>query len=194
MQIKRIKCPNCSVVLDVKNSKNETLKLITCPSCKAELQVKFAPQQAPLQAHTFIATPKSPSRQGYDYGATQLVGRKDDGSTQLASPTGKTMKAELCFRGVSYPLDEGKNIVGRMASTSQANVQIATDDRYMSRQHVAITLSTLPDGSTKAVLSNYQNKNTTAVDGQPVETGDAIRLTDGNRITMGRTTVIFKTT
>ena len=38
----------------------------------------------------------------------------------------------------------------------------------------------------------YQNKNLTSVDGQPIETGDTIRLTDGNSITMGHTTVTFK--
>jgi len=50
----------------------------------------------------------------------------------------------------------------------------------------------MPEGTLKAVLSNYQNKNQTSVDGQPVNGGDAIRLTDGNAITMGHTTVTFK--
>ena len=90
-----------------------------------------------------------------------------------------------------YP-EEGKNIVGRKGNTSKATVQIATDDHYMSRQHCAINVTTLPDGTIKAVLSNYQNKNCTKVEGQEIETGDAIRLSDGNQITMGHTTVIFK--
>jgi hypothetical protein len=62
----------------------------------------------------------------------------------------------------------------------------------MSRQHCKITVSTLPDGTKKAVLGNYLNKNQTTIDGQPIETGDSIRLTDGNTITMGYTTLIFK--
>ena len=62
----------------------------------------------------------------------------------------------------------------------------------MSRQHCSITITTLPDGSMKAVLSNYQNKNLTLIDGQEIETGDAIRLTNGNAIKMGHTTVTFK--
>ena len=41
MQTKRIKCPQCGVVLDVKNSKNEGIKQVTCPMCNAVLRVHF---------------------------------------------------------------------------------------------------------------------------------------------------------
>jgi pSer/pThr/pTyr-binding forkhead associated (FHA) protein len=111
----------------------------------------------------------------------------------LASSTPKNSQtAQLIFDGISYNLEEGQNIVGRKGMTSKATIQIATQDRYMSRQHCSITVTTLPDGTKKAVLSNYQNKNLTTIDGQEIETGDAIRLVNGNRITMGHTTVVFK--
>ena len=188
MQAKRIKCPKCGVVLEVKNSKNEEVKQITCPSCKTILQVKFQPQQEPIEAKTFYA----PSKQSADNGATQLVGGSF-GATQLVMPPKKeTSKASLQYGGVSYSLEEVQNIVGRKASTSTATVQIDTADRYMSRQHCRITVTTLPDGTKKAVLSNYQNKNQTTVDGQSIDIGDEIRLTDGNSITMGHTTITFK--
>ena len=190
MQIKRIQCPKCGVVLEVKNSKNEELKLITCPQCKASLQVKFAPQQEPVDAHTYYAPPKNAVS---DNGATQLAGA-GFGATQLVTPTEKKASADarLIFEDRPYFLEEGQNIVGRKGNTSKATVQIATEDRYMSRQHCAIRVTTLPDGTKKAVLNNYQNKNLTSVDGQEIETGDEIRLTNGNRITMGHTTVTFK--
>ena len=178
MQVKRIQCPQCSVVLDVKNSKNETVKQIACPSCKAVLQVKFPAQQEPLTANTYYAPPQKSAA--------------DNGATQLVSPTHKTNQAYLQYADHTYPLAEGQNIIGRKGSTSKATVQIDTDDRYMSRQHVSITVTTLPDGNVKAVLSNYQNKNLTIIDGQEIETGDAIRLADGNRIKMGHTTVTIK--
>ena len=203
MQTKRIICPKCKAVLDVTNSKNETLKQITCPSCKTILQVKFPPQQEqpqqePIEAHTYYAPPKRPMA---DSGETQLAGAGGEtvlggglsGATQLYTPTQKTTAtAKLTFGGKDYPLQEGQNIIGRQGTTSKATVQIETADRYMSRQHCSITVTTLPDGTKKAVLSNYQNKNLTTIDGQPIETGDSIRLTDGNSITMGHTTVTFK--
>ena len=189
MQTKRIKCPSCGVVLDVQNSKNELVKQITCPKCKAVLQVKFPPQQEPLEAKTYYAPPKQPVA---DNGATQLAS-SSYGATQLVTDTPKiSTSAKLLYDGISYPLEEGQNIIGRKGNTSKATIQIATDDRYMSRQHCSVTVTTLPDGTKKVVLSNYQNKNLTSIDGQPIETGDAIRLTDGNSITMGHTTITFK--
>jgi hypothetical protein len=136
-----------------------------------------------------------------DSGETQLAGAGGEtvlggglsGATQLYTPTQKTTATvKLTFEGKDYPLEEGQNIIGRKGTTSKATVQIATEDRYMSRQHCSITVSTLPDGTKKAVLSNYQNKNLTSIDGQEIETGDEIRLTNGDRITMGHTTVTFK--
>ncbi len=178
MQIKRVKCPQCNAVLDVKNSKNEEIKQIACPSCQTLLQVRFAPQQETIEAHTFLETPQSPHP-------------LSNGETQLAAPKTHT-HAELLYGGVNYPLVEGRNIVGRKGNTSKATVQIETADRYMSRQHVAIEVTTLPDGTLKVLLSNHQNKNLTSVDGQSIEACDTIRLTDGNAITLGHSTLTFK--
>lgn len=188
MQTKRIICPKCKAVLEVKNSKNELEKQIACPSCRTALKVKFPPQQEPMEAKTYIAPPKQPA----DNGATQLAAGIG-GATQLAADVPKQeTTATLLFGGKTYPLEEGQNVVGRKANTSTATVQIETDDRYMSRQHCVVTVTTLPDGTKKVVLCNDQNKNATTIDGVPIEKGDQIRLTDGNGITMGRTTVIFK--
>lgn len=192
MQIKTVKCPNCKAVLDVKNSKNEQVKQITCPSCKTPLQVKFAPpapSNEPMEAHTFYAAPKP----AVNDGSTQLAAGMS-GTTQLASSiqSKDSQIARLVSSGKEYELAEGANIIGRKANSSTASVQIETADRYMSRQHCSITVKTLPDGTKKAILSNYQNKNQTTVDGQEIAAGDEIRLTDGNSITMGHTTITFK--
>ena len=196
MQIKRIICPKCRAILDVKNSQNEEVKIITCPTCKTGLKVKFPPQQEPVEAKTFISG--RPTAGG---GTTQLggldgrtvLGGGTGGSTVLGIPNqGTSVTARLTYGGKDYPLKEGQNIVGRQGTTSMATVQIETADRYMSRQHCSITVSTLPDGTKKVVLRNYQNKNQTTVDGQPIENDNTIRLTDGNSITMGHTTVTFK--
>ena len=177
MQVKRIQCPQCGVVLDVKNSKNETVKQITCPSCSTVLQVKFAPQNDPIEAHTYYA-PKTNMDQY--------------GKTELASSSTIHKSACLVYEGTTLPLMIGDNIIGRKGQTSKASVQIATDDRYLSRQHCRITITILSDGSLKAILRDYQNKNMTFVDGQAIDEGDEIRLSDGCRITMGNTTVTFK--
>ena len=130
MQIKRIICPKCRAVLDVKNSKNEEVKIITCPSCKTGLKVKFPPQQEPVEAKTFLSG--QPTAGG---GTTQLggldgrtvLGGGIGGSTVLGPPNQDTsVTARLTFGGKDYPLNEGQNIVGRQGTTSMATVLAAT--------------------------------------------------------------------
>ena len=180
MEIKRIQCPNCGVVLDVRNSKMEDEKLITCPQCKAVLKVRFR-HEAPLEAKTVLGG-------GYNGGETQLGGLK--GTTQLASAP-NTKSCCLCVDGRSYPLSIGLNMVGRKAPSSQASLQIETDDRYMSRRHAKIEVKEVV-GIRQAIISNDQNKNATYVDGQELQSGDAVILRDGSEIIMGKTHVIFK--
>lgn len=177
MQTKRIQCPQCGIVLDVKNSKNESVKLITCPSCHTTLQIKFEPQKEPLEAHTYCA-PKA---------SNNLCGL-----TELATPNKTQDSACLIYEGYTYHLEMGDNVIGRKGNSSRASIQIATTDRYMSRQHCRINVSSLPDKSLKAVLCDYQNKNMTSVNGQTIGLGDEIRLMDGDKITMGETTLTFK--
>lgn len=180
MEIKRIQCPNCGVVLDVRNSKMEDEKLITCPQCKAVLKVRFM-HEAPLEAKTVLGG-------GYNGGETQLGGQND--TTQLASAS-NTKSCCLCVDGRSYPLAIGLNTVGRKAPSSQASLQIETDDRYMSRRHVKIEVREVA-GIRQTIISNDQNKNVTYVDGQELQSGDAVILRDGSEIIMGKTRVIYK--
>lgn len=207
MQIKTIKCPTCSAVLSVKNNKvtnNQLLagengvlvkseRIISCPNCKSLLRVKFSPEkesikQEPIDAHTFLVRPKPQASDG-----ETVLENNSSFATQLVTPRKSvTATAKLVFNGRDYPLREGRNIIGRRGNTSAATIQIPTDDHYMSRQHCCVNVTTLSDGSKKAVISNYQNKNMTTVNGQQVNTGDEIRLTDGDAVTMGHSTVIFK--
>lgn len=197
METKNIKCPSCGVVLSVRNSKNEAVKLITCPQCKAKLSVKFRPQE-PLEADTFLGngqqqgggeTLYGPSA---NQGETQLGGGMDNGETHLRTQAGTAKAACLEVDGNIYRLREGVNTVGRKAASSQASVQIATADHYMSRQHARIVVTRQPDGRLKAVISNDRNKNISTIDGQDLLQGDAIVLCDGDRIVMGKTTVIYR--
>lgn len=196
IETKTVNCPKCGAALVVKNSKNEQTKTIVCPNCKFKSFVKFALQEPPMEAHTILTKPKQP----VDDGATRLErGNKQNSigisgeETILSSSTKTAKKAFLVFEGEQYLLHEGRNIIGRKGNTSAATVQIASNDRYMSRLHCCIDITVLSTGNMKAVLSNYQNKNVTTINGNQLETGDEIRLSDGNTITMGGTTVTFIT-
>lgn len=112
--------------------------------------------------------------------------------TQMMSSDVSGKPAHLVCDGVDYLLSEGINIVGRKSESSKATVQIVTDDRYMSRQHGSIKLSTMPDGTQKALISNAENKNRTFINGQELSGNHVLTLSDGDEIKMGHTTLIYK--
>lgn len=152
------------------------IKLVKCTHCGAALRVRNSQGED-------VKTITCPMCKN----AIRVVFHTE---TQLA-PRRKSGKPVLLFKGVTYPLAEGVNIVGRKADTSSASVQIDTDDRYMSRQHAKITVTRLPDGSLKSVLGNSQNKNATTVNRQPLADEDRIVLQPGDEIRMGETIVVF---
>ena len=162
MESKKIKCPKCGVILEVKNPNNEAVRTFSCPRSKVGMRVTFREEEP-----------------------ATVLGTKPNGRNQSIRP-------RLLYGGEEFALCDGRNVVGREAQSSQATVQIPTPDHFMSRQHAVVMVSAMADGGRKAVLSCYQNKNALVVDGQPLEPGDEVRLHDGCRITMGETTVTFK--
>ena len=188
MQEKRVKCTNCGAVLSVRNSKNEELKIITCKVCKTQLIVKFPPiAKEPLEAKTVLANPSSGE-------ATTVLGAglSQSGDTQYVPKPNIQKQYYLFLNGKRYPLSAGRNVVGRKASSSDAQVQIETSDLYMSRRHICIEVIRLTDGSTKVFVSNDKNKNSTYVNGSKLNTGDRVVLTNGTQIKMGETIVTYQ--
>lgn len=189
MKETKVTCPVCKAPLKVKYNEGAKHIRFKCSECGAPLRVDFSSQQEPQEAHTVLVPPQ---QNPVSDGATQLVGTPS-GATVLGSPQQAVSKSlKLVFSGIDYPLVEGQNIIGRQAKTSNASIQLPTSDRYMSRQHCCIRVSTLPDGSKKAVLSNYKNKNSILINGTAIQDGDQIRLQDGDQVTMGHTTITFK--
>jgi len=199
METKRIKCLSCGVLLDVRNSQNEAVKLIICPQCKAQLKVNFLPKQqyasSPLAGDTQYVNPNAGEAQyvNWDNGETRYVGQpsSNEEETMYVGKKEIVTPGYLSFGGRKYPLELGNNVVGRKASTSQATVQIATDDRYMSRQHLNINVNKLSTDKVKVVVSNEHNKNATYINGLLLNEGEQLVLTDGAQIKMGNTTIVY---
>lgn len=168
-----IKCPGCGVVLRVTNSKDEAEKRIACPKCGKRLIVPF-----------YKLKPED--------GETQLDGKEGSQSTQMCGDD-LLQSCYLLFEGKEYELSIGSNTVGRLASTSIADVQIETDDLFMSREHAVINVRRLPNGGLKIDISNFKNKNTTKVNDYRLESDDAIVLHDGDTVEMGSTSMTFHT-
>ncbi len=170
MEKKRVECPRCKSLLQVKQKQGELVKDVTCPVCNKIIQVLFSD----------------------DEGKTIYGGVPDDGRTVLPTNQQMVSSCALMVDGVEYELLLGKNTVGRKASTSLASIQLSTSDMYMSRHHSIINVRRIADGSLRVSVLNYENKNKTFVDGIPLEAGDEPILHNGSIILMGKTQVTFK--
>lgn len=166
MEKKTIKCPKCQAILQVTNPQNEPELMITCgnPQCGAKIRLTF------------------------DTGKTQL----DDKPQHNDKTPGQIVSGNR-----QYNLCEGENTVGRMSANSKATIQIDTDDLSMSRLHVCITVHKLKSGRMKAVVSDMREADKTMqlptyVDDEPLMAEDAIVLTNGDVIRMGKTLVKYQ--
>lgn len=203
METKIIKCPKCNIGLEVKNTRDEAVKSIKCPNCKTPLKVIFRQPQAQQPADpgaTILPgmnTPKQPAGGGVTQlgpnpsqpGETQL-GSKPGGDATLVKP--KLQPGRLFCNGREYPLQMGQNIVGRKNSTKPTTVMLDVNDSYMSRMHILINVEQVGD-KLRATVTNYQNTNETKVAGLPLAKGEMVVLNNGMTITMGETTVTYRT-
>lgn len=180
MEIKRVVCKACGVKLEIKNTNGEAVKLIRCPRCKATLQVVFhqpvaeaSPDETVLPQRK-VAVEKSPDE--------TVLPQQSATSDPLPS---------LVYDDVEYGLKIGQNIVGRRSENGLATVPVATGDRTMSRAHALINVVRLANGSFKAVVSNYQNKNRIVVNGVELHRDEQVVLTNGTVVEMGLTCMTF---
>lgn len=150
-----IKCPKCGKVLRLQNQPGIERMFVPCPACGT----------------------RSP------YAACERVVKASEKTVLLTSEVDKVFLAD-CATGISYELPLGCNSVGRAHVTSQANVQITTADRGMSRVHSVINVVKTGSGNMRCVISNANNKNATYVNGEKLEDGDEIVLHDGDIVKM----------
>jgi hypothetical protein len=57
MESLKIKCPSCGIILEVTNSRNETVKRIVCPYCKKTLAITFHDEENPKPKTDMVALP-----------------------------------------------------------------------------------------------------------------------------------------
>lgn len=194
MESKIIQCPQCKVGLEVKNTRDEAVKSIKCPNCQTPLKVVFRqPQAQPVADHGATQLPGKPAHPpiATDPNATQLGPQPTQSGTDKTQVKPKLQLGKLVCNGVEYPLQMGRNIVGRRNTTKPTNIMLNVNDSYMSRQHICIDVVRVGD-SIQARVTNYQNTNDTEVAGLPMANGEVLVLNNGTTIKMGNTIVTYR--
>lgn len=165
-QVKRISCPGCQAVLDVKNPQGVAIKTIVCPKCQTRMKVTFHDDDALEEAHTFLAG-------------------GGEARTMMATPRQKAQQYQLRVGAAVYPLGDGLNTIGRRSSASMATIQIPTTSKVMSRKHARIEVVRFPGGICRVRISNWENKNATKVNGVEIKADDVLLLKVGDTVVMG---------
>lgn len=194
----KIKCPTCGKVLRLQDAPNIDAAFFTCPVCKEKHIVG--------KCQRYVEQPKSiaPTGDETQYGGVYMQHLGGD-ETRMASEVRQEYYDETCIggtstarvgmlvdnKGASYQLCSGINTIGRKATSSSASVQIATDDRTMSRSHAIIEVRNA-GGQTIHILRNGANKNPSYLNGSLIGQQDQFILNNGDHIKMGNTELIFK--
>lgn len=109
----------------------------------------------------------------------------NSGSSKAAIGAIKVMATDEMFK-----LREGRNIIGRRAQTSTADLCIASDP-YMSRSHVRIDVVRKGNGF-EHHLVEINSKNIVRLNGRTIDRGDILLLKSGDNLTLGTTQVVFE--
>ena len=139
MEVLRIKCPSCGVILEVKNSKNEAVKKIKCPNCQKQLAITFA-----------------------------------DKPTTPTPPISRKQIESIYQGGKSIQLNEGINSIP----------DVPNDE-------AVIHVHSLANGDWKYVLQALSSEVSIKVNNQPLQKGDEVNLTKGDKYSVGQKAYSF---
>lgn len=185
-EIIQIKCPFDGAVLTVKNQPGIETKNVTCPICKHKYPF--------TQFKRVIATP------GNDDPDTEYPGQYPGERTRYSEDTEVNDNPNFNIGmlvhegpGKRFRLKPGRNVIGRKAQKSQADIQIDTaDKRAMSREHIVIEIKNeAKQGFVHYISLAKEKVNKTFVGGEQMYFGDCLILSDGVEIKLPDATLRF---
>lgn len=178
----QIKCPWCGAVLSVRNVPGIEGKGVTCPVCKQKSP--FVQCKRVMPRNTVEKT---------DYPRGERTEYRSDERTRLPEKTEVREQENLTIGsliltpgGKKFHLSPGRNVIGRKAQASTADIMIDTGEgRRMSRKHIVIEVKRVPGKGFVHYISLYKEQcNPTFLGNDPIEYGDTIVLAHGDTITM----------
>lgn len=198
-----ITCPGCrkAYVLKTQNPGAMMGKEFRCPKCGFSVPFSMlmgnrGMDNPALHTHiadgrfvppTHIAGGGFSQNQGYAFG-----GQKTKVAQQVQMGAASRMSLVVESTGMSFPLMPGVYILGRASSDSRATLKLAPDP-YMSRQHARLVYNPMTTGiGTEFQLCGLSSINPIFVNGKKISTGQSIILHPGDKILLGKTTVVLK--
>lgn len=175
----QVVCPNCRSKLTVANQPGLREKSITCPKCKFSNKVAV-----------FMGGSLDQGGHGASDEATQLPSAMQH---QAKTDPGQL---RIVQTGQFIALRVGSQTLGRLATTSKADVKIGSDtysDPYMSRCHVQIDVVRTAMGLQHR-MTEIGATNIIQLNGKDIQRGEVIILQMGDKITLGKTDLVLEAT
>ena len=165
-------CPNCRTRLSFLEVPGYQEKLVECPVCH-------------FKAKALV----------YQSGTLAQGGHgKDDDSTQLADEglqkNDSIGQIRVTSTNQRCPLTMGSNVIGRIAKTGTADIQITTDP-YMSRKHLQIDVIKGAHGIEHRLIE-INSKNIILLNDVPIHRNDILILKFGDKLTLGKTDIYLE--
>ena len=163
------KCPSCSAVLAFDRANHSVVK---CPKCNYKGKVADFPEIEET------VVPGDLPGKIYKPGKLELI----------------ETDAEWLQKERTVNLHRGINTLGRMSPASTGNVQLPTNDSFMSKKHATVdVIMKQATGIFEHRLSDNGSMNGTFHNGDRLEKGDVIKLMPNDIIKMGHTFFKFIT-
>ncbi|MFA6873767.1 MAG: FHA domain-containing protein [Bacteroidaceae bacterium] len=173
--MKRVPCPKCQNLIpfdETKYTEGQSLVFI-CEQCKKQFSIRL--------------------------GTTQLRNRQQD-ENYLSTEEGYihqlgciiVVENVFGFKQV-LPLKLGDNLIGRKCIGSEVTTAIESSDMSMDRKHCFINVSRNKKGKLTYTLRDFPSLTGTFVQHDILNDRDRRTLHDGDVITIGATSLIFRT-
>lgn len=167
-------CPNCKTRLSFPEVPDYHDKIVDCPICHFK-----------AKANVYMSGAMGQGGQGSDDEATQMPSAMMQQKNDLG-------QIRVSTTGQRCPLKIGTNVIGRLAQSGKADIQI-THDEYMSRRHLQIDVVQTPYGI-EHHLVEINSKNIIVLNDKPIQRGDILKIKFGDKMTLGKTDIYLEET
>lgn len=178
----KIKCPNCGGPLKLKLGFQNMDIAVPCPICKVS---------SPLKSYMKVSELKQSDNTEYP---------DDDEKTTFGVRVVNGIIGQLKVQDAlqpSFPLKMGRNVIGRKAKSSTADIQIplpVEQRSRTSREHLIIDVDKVKDKGVVHYLSLYPKSkmNETLFNGEKLSNSDRVILKNNDIITLPDVKLVFE--
>lgn len=163
--MKQIRCPKCEglIPFDISAYEPGQALVFECPHCHKQFRIRIPQPQ------------------------------KEEDKEEVFVPALLVVIENMFHFKQEIPLQPGRNIVGRYVKGTKANAAIRTNDPSIDTTHCIITISERKGRGYDYVLQDAPSNTGTSVMDHFLGNKERVALHDGDIITIGATTMIFRT-